>query len=113
MSNCQAKDGRYMALLDPAFVAKAVKCYPNLSCEESDDPCISAAVTSLAPNGNKDSLYLACRSRLPECHAEDTLTGVCIYATVFSQQGRSALEACLAKTCAEVGGCVAALTGQH
>jgi hypothetical protein len=113
LSACQAEDGPMMSLLDPAFISEAVKCYPDLSCEASDDPCISTAVMSVAPNGNKDSLYLSCRSRLPECRTEDTLQVVCIYATVFNQQGRSSLEACLAKPCAEVGSCVADLTGQN
>jgi hypothetical protein len=110
-SACLAENGPMMSLLDAAFIAEAVKCYPDLSCEASDDPCISAAVMSVAPNGNKDDQYLACRSRLPECHTEDTLAVVCIYATVFNEDGRRRLQACLAKPCAEVGGCVADLTG--
>ena len=83
------------------------ECFDALSCDQSDDSCLTQVLLELDPNFQSSPLGSECLRAQDECggFSEDS----CSYAILFTSAGQSRFAACLSEGCDELLPCLAEL----
>ncbi len=82
-------------------------CVRTLDCGTLVDTCMAAAVQNLGIKPDEDLQFKNCQAKAAACGT--FVDDVCGSALLFTTYGRSQLDVCLTKPCADAGVCVKAL----
>jgi hypothetical protein len=104
-----AADSGYTLFREDALVAEA-GCFDDLPCDMIEDSCLGLAVTALGVSQEQDELSKGCLTRAQTCRT--FIDDYCEAVLVFTEDARSKVSACLAKTCDEAKVCFDNLAGR-
>jgi hypothetical protein len=94
---------------DPALVRRdivrgLVECQGPLECDANDDLCLEQVLQTLEPDFESSPLLERCSQIQDQCggFSDDN----CAYAVIFTDAGKTRLDACLNSSCDLVAGCM-------